>query len=213
MKSPLDLNPAEFRLELANWLVRYDIPASEQTLDRCQAHLSVLVKWNRAMNLVGDLSLESAVRRHYGESLFLSSLVPEGIVSIADIGSGAGFPGVGVAASRLGCSVCLVESRQKKAAFLSESTRGWGNCSVFAGLGRDLADSRELVCSRGVDISQVIEVALRWGAGLGLLLSREDALSVFADLAGKGFSGFVREIPWRTSASALVMTPQPGGSV
>ncbi|MCW5962465.1 MAG: class I SAM-dependent methyltransferase [Bryobacterales bacterium] len=207
MKHDVAVDSAAFRSRLAELVRVHGIAVDTEALGRCESHLLVLVKWNRAMNLVGDLSLESAVKRHYGESLYLASLIPAEVRSVADIGSGAGFPGVGVAAIRRDCSVCLVESRGKKGAFLHESTRGWGNCRVFVGLGQDLQEEYEYVCSRGVDPAAVVAVARSCQSGLGLLLSLESAKEWFRMLSDEGYVGTVHEIPWRSSAAALVMAP------
>lgn len=185
----------------------HGFPLDDEAVRRCEAHLLVLSKWNRAMNLVGDLTLESAVRRHYGESLYLASLLPAEARSVADIGSGAGFPGVGVAAILRDCKVWLVESRQKKGAFLREATRSWGNCHVFVGLGRDFPEDCSYVVSRGVDPAAVVAVAMRCRSGVGLLLSTEAAEEWFRVLSKEGYAGRIHEIPWRAAAAALVMAP------
>jgi len=97
-----------------------------------EAHYELLVLWNRKLNLARIGSRAEAIERHYNESLFLAPYLPAGPLKIADIGSGAGFPGLPVAVARPDCSVTLMESRQKKAAFLREASRGLPNVAVFA---------------------------------------------------------------------------------
>ena len=96
-------------------------PAQVSALD---AHYQLLLRWNRTLNLTRVESLEEAVERHYCESVFLASHLPAGPLRVADIGSGAGFPGFPVAVARPDCQVTLIESHQRKAVFLREASRG-----------------------------------------------------------------------------------------
>src|SRR5437016_4998896 len=75
---------------------------------------------------------------HFCESLFFAASVPPGWSDFADVGSGAGFPGVPMAVCRPDWNVTLIESHQRKAVFLRESTRELGNVSVVAGRVEDL---------------------------------------------------------------------------
>src|ERR1039458_6905100 len=56
-------------------------------------HYELLRQWNKRLNLTGAATLEEAVVRHYAESLFLATLLPESAGRVADLGSGAEFPG------------------------------------------------------------------------------------------------------------------------
>ena len=58
-----------------------------------EAHYELLMRWNRKLNLTSIRRLEEAVERHYCESVFPGAHLPAGALRIADIGSGAGFPG------------------------------------------------------------------------------------------------------------------------
>jgi 16S rRNA (guanine527-N7)-methyltransferase len=61
-----------------------------------ESHYNLLVLWNRTLNLTAIRDLPEAVERHYGESIFLAARLPAGALRIADVGSGAGFPGRGL---------------------------------------------------------------------------------------------------------------------
>jgi 16S rRNA (guanine527-N7)-methyltransferase len=93
---------------------------SQETLDRLETHRLLLAEWSERMNLVGPKELELFWPRHALDSAQVVRLAP-GARRWVDLGSGAGFPGLVVAAMLAdvpGASVHLVESTGKKAAFL-----------------------------------------------------------------------------------------------
>jgi 16S rRNA (guanine527-N7)-methyltransferase len=94
---------------------------SQETMERLETHRRVLAEWSERMNLVGPRELEQFWGRHALDSAQLVRLAPDA-KRWADLGSGAGFPGLVVAAMLAdapGVSVHLVESTGKKAAFLA----------------------------------------------------------------------------------------------
>ena len=96
-----------------------------ETAGRLFAHYEILRRWAARMALVAQSTAPEAVERHYGESLAALDLLPaEG--ALADVGSGAGFPGLVLAAARPDLAVTLVERREKKAAFLRAAARAMG---------------------------------------------------------------------------------------
>lgn len=94
-------------------------------LDKLDAYIANLEKWQRAINLVGRKTLEDPWRRHILDSAQLVPLLPETAVKIADLGSGAGLPGL-VLAIMTGADVHLIESDQRKATFIRETARVTG---------------------------------------------------------------------------------------
>jgi 16S rRNA (guanine527-N7)-methyltransferase len=102
---------------------------SRETLERLERYAALLEKWNRAINLVARDSLVDLWRRHMLDSAQLWPLLPAvrgRPRRILDLGSGAGFPGLVLAimgAPERGAEVHLVESDEKKAAFLREAAR------------------------------------------------------------------------------------------
>lgn len=99
---------------------------SRETFARLEIIADLLVKWQKAINLVAPASLSDMWSRHIGDSLQLMPLVPETALKWVDLGSGGGFPGLVIAAvlaDREGARVHLVESDTRKAAFLREATR------------------------------------------------------------------------------------------
>jgi len=120
-----------------------------------EAHYQLLKKWNRVLNLTSVDRYEDAVERHYGESLFLAGHLPAGHLLIADIGSGAGFPGIPVAVVRPDCHVTLIESHQRKAVFLREATRNLSNVRVLARRAEEVDEKFDWAISRAVSYADL----------------------------------------------------------
>jgi len=97
---------------------------SRETTDRLARHLDLLRRWQKRINLVGAATLADPWRRHMLDSAQLAPLIPAG-ARLADLGSGAGFPGLVLAILR-GGPVHLIESDARKAAFLHEAVRATG---------------------------------------------------------------------------------------
>ncbi len=103
---------------------------SEITLDRLDRYESLLLKWQKAINLVGPKTLHDLWVRHFLDSAQFWRHAPSTAKSLVDIGSGGGFPGLVLAALAAdpaigspGFHCHLVESDQRKASFLREAAR------------------------------------------------------------------------------------------
>jgi 16S rRNA (guanine527-N7)-methyltransferase len=100
-------------------------PVSRETLGRIDAFVELLLRWQRAVHLVAPADLGKLWTRHIADSLQLIELAPSA-KQWADLGSGGGFPGLVIAlafGARENGFVHLVESDQRKAAFLREAIR------------------------------------------------------------------------------------------
>ena len=108
---------------------------SRETLGRLEGYAALLVKWQKAINLVADNSLADLWRRHMLDSAVLWSLIPPEARVLVDLGSGAGFPGLVLAI--LGVpEVHLIESDTRKCAFLAEAARLFAPAPVKIHRGR-----------------------------------------------------------------------------
>ena len=93
---------------------------SRETLSRLKAYADVLADWNERHNLVSKGALADLWRRHFWDSAQLAPLIPPTAKTLADLGSGAGFPGLVLAELLRGrVSVTLFEATAKKCAFLA----------------------------------------------------------------------------------------------
>lgn len=108
---------------------------SRETLARLQKYDDLLLDWSSRHNLIARSTIEDRWRRHFLDSAQIFPLIPAEARRLVDIGSGAGFPGLVLAAmgAGRGLQVTLVESIGKKAAFLSAAAAAMslGNISVI----------------------------------------------------------------------------------
>ena len=86
-----------------DFAAEYDV--SRETLDRLKAFDAVLLDWSSRHNLVARSTLPERWERHYRDSGQLYTLIPPGAKTLVDMGSGAGFPGLVLAA--MGDERCL----------------------------------------------------------------------------------------------------------
>ncbi len=98
------------------------LDVSRETLGRLQVYLELLKRWQRAINLVGNGTLNDPWRRHLLDSAQLMALMPVGPGHVYDLGSGGGLPGL-VLAIMGRRHVHLVETDRRKAQFLLEAAR------------------------------------------------------------------------------------------
>jgi 16S rRNA (guanine527-N7)-methyltransferase len=91
---------------------------SRETLARLKAYADILADWNARHNLVAKSTLPDLWRRHFWDCAQLAPLIPDTARTLADLGSGAGFPGLVIAAMRPDLAVTLHEATTKKCAFL-----------------------------------------------------------------------------------------------
>ena len=148
---------------------------SYPTLDREAAsrlyrHWLELVRWAPTTSLIGPGTFGDPIGRHYLESLagleLLQPLASKPL-ELVDIGSGAGFPGLVLAAAEPRLAVTLVESRSRKATFLRRSARSAGvDCRVVCDrIGTTVPDGLperiDCVTSRAVRLPEAVWQALR----------------------------------------------------
>lgn len=135
---------------------------SRETSDRIGKFVDLLLKWNGRINLIGTATADQVWQRHVLDSLQICDLAPKVPEKWVDLGSGGGFPGI-IAAIFLAergsmSAVHLVESDQRKAAFLREAARQLGlNVTVharriedLAPLGADVLSARALTALPGL---------------------------------------------------------------
>ncbi len=103
------------------------IPDEDLAVDRLLIYLRELLKWSKKMNLIATgSSTRQIIEKHFLDSLtllpFLQDENPE-TMSLLDVGSGAGFPGLVLKAAIPALQVTLLEPRQKRVSFLKHMVR------------------------------------------------------------------------------------------
>jgi 16S rRNA (guanine527-N7)-methyltransferase len=116
---------AEFRRDLVNAATGLGKILTPEQSDRMSEHYRLLRDWSRRMNLTGLKERDAILRRHFLEPILAADLI-DGQGRLIDIGSGNGFPGVPLAVLHPGLELVLVESSEKKSAFLWMILRGLG---------------------------------------------------------------------------------------
>ena len=163
--------PELSRDDLGERLGRYlvgDLPA--EAFSALHVHYRELARWSPRLALIGPGTVDEVLERHFGESLAALPLIPEepppGGGEIVDLGSGAGFPGLVLAAARPRWRVTLVEARQRKWAFLTTVARKAAlsvrclDVRVALPLPAELPREIDLLTARAVRLPAEVDAAL-----------------------------------------------------
>jgi len=177
--------------EISNALVRYGVSADDHLCDRIRSYMSLLMRWNERISLTTVIEPAEILRFHFGESFFAALAVPIHFGRLADVGSGAGFPGIPLAMLSPELFVELIESNLKKSTFLSEVIRSLALSNVTVTRSR-MEDVRidparfDFVTARAVG---AFENLLSWSTGslaesgkLVLWVGGEDAARISGSL-------------------------------
>lgn len=165
---------------------------SRETSARLLSLHDLVLKWNRRINLISRSGESDLWARHIADSAQLWALAPQTATSWADFGAGAGFPGLVVAAlaaeANPALRVTLVESDQRKAAFLGEAARAMGldvavlsdRVEALAPLASDIVSARALA-----PLAQLLQFADRHRkpGGIGLFPKGRGVHKEIADAA------------------------------
>jgi len=98
------------------------VSANGEVMARLEIYSNLLIKWQRAINLIGPRTVDDIWQRHFYDSAQLFPLIPMESRNLVDLGSGAGFPGLVLRILGMP-DVHLVESDHRKAAFLAHVSR------------------------------------------------------------------------------------------
>jgi 16S rRNA (guanine527-N7)-methyltransferase len=181
----------------------------EQVAD-LERYRSYLTDWNQRMNLVGPATLEVFWSRHAWDSAQLMDLAPEAR-TWADLGTGAGLPGIVLAVlgkGRPGFHVHLVDSLAKRCRFLGEVVQALElPASVHNSRAEELTLSVDIVTARAcAPLSRLLGYArpyLQKGAG-GLFLKGQDVASELSD-ATRSWDFEADVLPSRSDARGRII--------
>ena len=162
-------------------------------LEQFHLYLDLLLRWNARVNLTAVSDPEQIVTRHFGESIFAARMLDlqaGGAITLADVGSGAGFPGIPIKLWALHLELTLIESHNKKATFLREALRTLklNHAQVFCGRAEQWGQTADLVTLRAVEHFEralpVAEALVRPGGKLCLLIGSSQMKSA-QELSGE----------------------------
>lgn len=197
-------------------------------IDGFRSYAILLQKWGRRMNLTSRLEPEEIISLHFLDSLSLLAFYsPEKRSSLADIGTGAGFPGLPLKIARPDLMVTLIESSIRKSEFCKTVVDKLGLKDVFvvrarAGARQGFPSQRlhDLVVSRAVASLPVLfslaDGLLRPGGTFAAYKGPGDRIS--KDPSGampagwKGTGEFVIEVPGRVAPRAILLFELGGGA-
>ncbi len=168
-------------------LAEFQLSANEQQVLQIQQYIGLLLRWNEKVNLTAIRDPLEVLYRHFCESMYGAVIMHLEQCRLADVGSGAGFPGLPMKIIRPKLDLILIESNIKKATFLTEVVRELGLTGVrvlvrrFEELSEEVAPL-DIVCSRAVGN---FEPFLEWASSpmlgterISLWIGSEDAVSV-----------------------------------
>src|SRR5271170_6167193 len=147
-------------------LKEFGVEVDAGQVQSIQQYIKILLHWNEKLNLTAIREPLEILHRHFCESMFAAIAVPVHKCRLADIGAGAGFPGIPLKILRPEIDLFLVDSNIKKGTFLAEVVRELGLndsrvlISRYEELGEELAPL-DFVCSRALG---EFDTFLKWAA-------------------------------------------------
>lgn len=123
-----------------------------ELIDKFIIYLRELQKWNKAYNLTSIEDEREIVLKHFIDSILYLYYIPERPLNIADVGSGAGFPGVPIAIIRPYLKISLIEYSWKKCAFLRNIKRRLelNNIEIIQSKAEEVNEKFDIVISRAL---------------------------------------------------------------
>lgn len=205
------MNPADLQKDRAAALRL--VPVSRETAARLDEFAALLLRWQKAVQLVAPSTLPKLWTRHIADSLQIVEFAP-GAKRWIDLGSGGGFPGLVVAlalAETSGVIVHLVESDARKAAFLREVVRisdapAKVHHERVESVAERFAGDVEIVTARALaPLARLLELAapLLSGGARGVFLKGQDVDNELTQAAKS----------WNISAEAFLSRTDASGRI
>jgi len=163
----LDDSPSLTVKEIASRLAPFCARLSDDALMAVSKYIDLLRLWNHKVSLTTIEEPLEIVARHFGESIFIGNLVNFSYGRLADVGSGAGFPGLPLKIAFPELEIFLIEPNIKKCAFLTEVMTELNLRGVqiirkqYANIGSEIGKF-DFICSRAIGNYKNL---LRWARG------------------------------------------------
>jgi len=207
------------------------IPLSDSQLEQFETYYRLLVEWNEKMNLTGITEREAVYEKHFFDSVSLSFCVPmRDAASLADIGSGAGFPSIPLKICFPHLRILIVDSLNKRIQFLHHivASLGLRDVDCVHGRAEDVArnaayrDRFDIVTARAVAKLNVLnELCLPFakpGAVFAAMKGTDpsveivDASRSLRELKGKVEQVHEMKLPFEQSDRHIVLVRKTGST-
>ena len=113
------MNIDDFKKIMCSYAKKIDIMFDDKQLKQFYEYMNLLLEWNKKINLTAITEPEEVVLKHFIDSLTISKYIEEN-TTLADVGTGAGFPGIPLKIYRPDLKITLVDSLNKRINFLNE---------------------------------------------------------------------------------------------
>ncbi len=155
------------------------VSIDQTQVDQIRIHALELIRWNRKVNLTAITDPVEVAVKHYIDSAVPARFIKPGL-SIIDIGSGGGFPGVVLKILIPSSRVTLVESSRKKVNFLKHAIRtiGLENIEALHVRAEELSDDRKYLnkfdvatCRAFTQLDKFVKIAQPFISGSGIIIA------------------------------------------
>ncbi len=113
------MDKKEFIEEFEKYLKKMQIKFSEEQYNQFYRYMNLLIEWNKKINLTAIIEPKEIILKHFVDSLTIAKYIEEN-KKVADVGTGAGFPGIPLKIYRKDLKITLIDSLNKRLNFLNE---------------------------------------------------------------------------------------------
>ena len=113
------MNISDFKELMCSYGKKIDIEFNDKQLNQFYQYMNLLLEWNEKINLTAIVEPEDIILKHFIDSLTINKYIGEN-KTLADVGTGAGFPGIPLKIYRSDLDITLVDSLNKRINFLNE---------------------------------------------------------------------------------------------
>ncbi len=189
------------------------IDFSDKDLAKLEIYHALLLKWQKAINIVSKKTIDEAWHRHFIDSAQIVKLIPDEVKIYADLGCGGGFPGLVIAIMRPDLEVHLIESDERKCQFMRTVARECGaSVNIHTTRIENVSDDvlPDFVSARALSsLVQLLEYCQPWAArnkGLELCFMKGSRADEEISQAQKTFSFEFKATQSITDSSAKILS-------